>query len=157
MLWLISLQMSTSLQDTRTLNMHQHIHFIWPFDQQHSSEEFTFSAVLHKLESGEVLHNKLRVLSHSVYMSWLPCWHSGVTLVTVMKAYICQRDWLTLTYNNFVFHKRIFFCILWLAPPNPTPIRQLAHISVNSLRDDTHLYRSQGLMLIHSSSTSWND
>lgn len=103
--------------------MHQHIPFIWPFDQQHSSQEFTFSAVLHKLEPGEALHNKCRVLSHSVYMSWLQCWHSRVTLVTVMKAYICQRDWLTLTYNNFVFLKRILFCILCLRPPNPTPIR----------------------------------
>lgn len=125
--------------------MHQHVHFIWPFDQQHSSQEFTFSAVLHKLEPGEALYNKRRVLSHSVYVSWLQCWHSRVTLVTVMKAYICQRDCLTQTYNNFVFLKWIFFCIPWLRSLTWFPFRQLAHISVNNLRDNTHLYRSQGL------------
>lgn len=85
------------------------------------------------------------VLSHSVYVSWLQCWHSRVTLVTVMKAYICQRDCLTQTYNNFVFLKWIFFCIPWLRSLTWFPFRQLAHISVNNLRDNTHLYRSQGL------------
>lgn len=103
--------------------MHQHIHFIWPFDQQHSSQEFTFSAVLHKLEPGEALHNKRRVLSHSVYVSLLQCWHSRVTLVTVMKAYICQRDCLTQTYNNFVFLKWIFFLYPVAPIPNPTLIQ----------------------------------